>query len=62
VVAPTLLWADVWATAGYARGDAAADWLAATCPYTTLVVAPGGGVRMTDARDRDRTVTSVAHA
>ncbi|RYU12985.1 FAD:protein FMN transferase [Nocardioides iriomotensis] len=62
VVAPTLLWADVWATAGYARGDAAADWLAATCPYTTLVVGPGGDVRMTDARDRDRTVTSVAHA
>lgn len=62
VVAPTLLWADVWATAGYARGDSAAAWLAAACPYTTLVVEPGGDVRMTDARDRDRSVTSVAHA
>ena len=45
VVGPSLLWADVWATAGYAHGDDAARWLAEVCPLTTLVVAPDGSVR-----------------
>lgn len=47
VVGPSLTWADVWATAGYARGDDGARWLAEVCPLTTLVVDPGGTVTTT---------------
>ncbi len=44
VVGPSLLWADVWATAGYARGAEAARWLAQRCPLTSLVVGVDGSV------------------
>jgi thiamine biosynthesis lipoprotein len=47
VVGPSLTWADVWATAGYARGADAAGWLAQVCPLTTLVVDPAGGLTTT---------------
>ena len=47
VVGPSLTWADVWATAGYARGDAALGWLAELCPLTAVVVDPAGGVSTT---------------
>jgi len=47
VVGPSLTWADVWATAGYAHGDDAARWLADRCPLTCVVVDPSGAVTTT---------------
>jgi thiamine biosynthesis lipoprotein len=43
VIGPALLWADVYATAAFARGTDALDWLAPRAPeYEVLVVDSGG--------------------
>jgi thiamine biosynthesis lipoprotein len=38
----SLLWADVWATAAFARGAGATSWLAGLRGFTGLVVHPDG--------------------
>jgi FAD:protein FMN transferase len=42
VVGPSLLWADVYATAAMVKGAAAADWLESLAEYDGLVVGPDG--------------------
>jgi FAD:protein FMN transferase len=44
VIGPSLLWADVYATAAFARGAGAAAWLATLADHAWLVVAPDGTV------------------
>lgn len=44
VTGPSLLWADVYATAGFARGADAAEWLTELAGYAALVVARDGRV------------------
>jgi FAD:protein FMN transferase len=39
---PSLLWADVYATAGFARGPGATDWLTGLPGWSALVVAADG--------------------
>jgi thiamine biosynthesis lipoprotein len=47
VVGPSLLWADVYATAACARGAEGFDWLATMDGYEALVLLIDGSVRMT---------------
>jgi thiamine biosynthesis lipoprotein len=47
VTGPSLLWADVYATAACARGADALDWLAALDGYEGVVVTPTGVVSTT---------------
>jgi thiamine biosynthesis lipoprotein len=47
VVGPSLLWADVYATAACARGADAVDWLESLDGYEGLAVTRAGAVRMT---------------
>ncbi|HEY6592948.1 MAG TPA: FAD:protein FMN transferase [Asanoa sp.] len=47
VVGPSLLWADVYATAAVARGLAGLDWLAAQDGFEALTVLPDGRVAAT---------------
>jgi thiamine biosynthesis lipoprotein len=47
VVGPSLLWADVYATAAAARGPDAVSWLDRTDRYEALVVDPVGRIRTT---------------
>ncbi|HEY0486803.1 MAG TPA: FAD:protein FMN transferase [Mycobacteriales bacterium] len=47
VVGPSLLWADVYATAAFARGDDALDWLSGLDGYEGLVLTRTGAVRAT---------------
>jgi thiamine biosynthesis lipoprotein len=47
VVGPSLLWADVYATAAFARGLAGLDWLAAQDGFEGLAIRPDGGVEAT---------------
>ncbi len=42
VTGPSLLWADVYATAAFARGRDAPDWLATLTGYASLVVREDG--------------------
>lgn len=42
VIGPSLMWADVYATAAYARGTDAASWLGSRRGYMGLVVNPDG--------------------
>jgi thiamine biosynthesis lipoprotein len=44
VIGPSLMWADVYATAAFARGPASADWLRTLDGYTWLMVTPDGQV------------------
>jgi thiamine biosynthesis lipoprotein len=45
---PSLMVADVWATAGFVRGAEALSWLARQAGYAALVVDLGGTVTATD--------------
>lgn len=45
VIGPSLMWADVYATAAFARGAGAADWLRTLADHTWLVVTPDGEIR-----------------
>jgi FAD:protein FMN transferase len=47
VLGPTLLWADVYATAAAARGSAALPWLNGLTEYEALMVTAGGLLRST---------------
>ncbi len=47
VVGPSLLWADVYATAACARGADGFDWLESLAGYDALVMLADGGTRMT---------------
>ncbi|MEV6971451.1 FAD:protein FMN transferase [Hamadaea sp. NPDC051192] len=47
VLGPELLWADVYATAAFARGASALEWLATLDGYEGLVVTSDGRVRST---------------
>jgi FAD:protein FMN transferase len=47
VVGPSLLWADVYATAAAARGPSALAWLAGLAGYEALLVDPFGAVATT---------------
>lgn len=47
VTGPSLLWADVYATAAFARGVGALEWLADLDGYDALVVLPDGALKMT---------------
>jgi thiamine biosynthesis lipoprotein len=47
VVGPSLLWADVYATAVFARGVTGLEWLAAQRGFEGLVVTPDGSVAAT---------------
>jgi FAD:protein FMN transferase len=47
VVGPSLLWADVYATAAVVRGPAAAGWLSGVEGYDALLVSPSGAVATT---------------
>jgi thiamine biosynthesis lipoprotein len=47
VVGPSLLWADVYATAAFARGDGALDWLGGVDGYEAVVVSRTGTVGTT---------------
>ena len=47
VCGPSLLWADVYATAAVVKGSAALAWLETTDDYDVLVVDRDGGVVMT---------------
>jgi len=47
VVGPSLLWADVYATAACARGVDGFEWLAAQDAYESLVMLTDGSTRMT---------------
>jgi thiamine biosynthesis lipoprotein len=47
VTGPSLLWADVYATAAAARGPAALDWLDGVPGYEAMLVGADGGVRTT---------------
>ena len=49
VIDPSLTWADIDATAAYAQGPAAADWLR-TRGRTALVVWPDGSTTLLDGR------------
>jgi thiamine biosynthesis lipoprotein len=44
VTGPSLLWADVYATAGFAQGPGAREWLSGLTGYAALVVAADGAV------------------
>jgi len=44
VTGPSLLWADVYATAGFSRGPGAREWLSGLIGYAALVVAADGAV------------------
>jgi FAD:protein FMN transferase len=44
VLAPSLLWADVYATDAYVRGAAAAGWLARLPGVRALLVRADGGL------------------
>jgi thiamine biosynthesis lipoprotein len=44
VTGPSLLWADVYATAAFARGPGAAGWLAGLADHSALVVDGTGQV------------------
>ncbi|MFI5953104.1 FAD:protein FMN transferase [Cryptosporangium sp. NPDC051539] len=46
VVGPSLLWADVYATAGVARGSAAPDWCGDLEGYEAMILEPGGSIRV----------------
>lgn len=46
VVGPALTWADVYATAAFARGDRAADWVGTLTGHTALLVATDGAIRI----------------
>jgi len=48
VTGPSLLWADVYATAAFARGRDGLEWLAGLDGYQALAVLDDGTVRMTD--------------
>jgi thiamine biosynthesis lipoprotein len=48
VVGPSLLWADVYATAAFARGHGALAWLATVPSYDGLVVHRDGRLESTD--------------
>lgn len=48
VVGPSLLWADVYATAAFARGHGALAWLATVPSYDGLVVHHDGRLESTD--------------
>lgn len=54
VVGPSLLWADVWATAAFARGVGATDWLRSRRGCTGLVVHTDGSTRATQASGAGR--------
>jgi FAD:protein FMN transferase len=45
VIGPSLVWADVYATAAFVRGPDAAAWLATLADHAGLLVDTGGGVR-----------------
>jgi thiamine biosynthesis lipoprotein len=47
VIGPSLLWADVYATAAAARGRSAADWFETLIGYEALIVDRHGGVTTT---------------
>jgi thiamine biosynthesis lipoprotein len=47
VTGPSLMWADVYATAIIARGGTSLDWLAGLGGYEALLVAADGGVHQT---------------
>lgn len=42
VIGPSLMWADVYATAAFARGPACADWLRGLAEHVSLLVALDG--------------------
>jgi thiamine biosynthesis lipoprotein len=42
VTGPSLLWADVYATAAFARGPGAAEWLSGLDGWSALVVGAAG--------------------
>lgn len=46
VIGPTLTWADIDATAAYAQGDQAADWLRGRPIYSALVVHHDGSTEL----------------
>jgi len=48
VIGPSLLWADVYATAAFARGLDGFDWLAGLDGYEALVLTAEGTIRLTD--------------
>jgi thiamine biosynthesis lipoprotein len=50
VTGPTLLWADVYATAAVVRGSTATRWLEGIDGYEGLLVTTGGLLRTTAGR------------
>jgi thiamine biosynthesis lipoprotein len=52
VTGPSLMWADVYATAIIARGSTSLDWLAALEGYEALAVTPDGAVHLTPGMRR----------
>jgi thiamine biosynthesis lipoprotein len=48
VIGPSLMWADVYATAAFARGPGCVDWLRTLPGCTWLVVGPDGSVHQPD--------------
>jgi thiamine biosynthesis lipoprotein len=52
VTGEQLLWADVYATAGAARGPRALDWLGGLDGYEALLVSPSGLVQTTEGWSR----------
>ena len=49
VVGPSLLWADVYATAAFVRGPEAAEWVATVPDHAAVLVGSDGTVRTTSA-------------
>lgn len=46
VIGPSLMWADVYATAAFAQGPACVDWLRSLTGHTWLVVGTDGAVTL----------------
>lgn len=60
VVAESLTWADIDATAAYAHGERAAEWLRSRPGRKGLVVWSDGSTTLTEADALSRTVTATA--
>jgi thiamine biosynthesis lipoprotein len=49
IVGPSLLWADVYATAAYVRGRPAASWVQTLPDHAAVLVTSDGTIQITDA-------------